>query len=604
MGIMDKMREKMGIIMIILIAAFVITIVFNWGAGGVDNLMKDRDIVGVVNGEKITIKSFYEAYNQALEQYRNAGVSVDARTSEMILQQTWESLVSQVLWQQEIERLNITVSDEELYHYLETNPPEFLMNQEAFLTDGVFDYSKYLNILRNPQGNEWIEIERYLRDNVLPYQKLNSLITSSVVVDENEILQKFSDESLIYTANYLSAPVHLMPDSLVAVYEDDIKDYYEANKDELYKKDESRSIRYVYWLKIPSSKDTADVLYELDDIKLRSQEGESFDELADIFSEDLGEGGSGDMGWFAKEELREEYQIPVFEAGAGDILEPIVIGDEFHLIKVADKKEENGVEQARISLLVRRIDPVNTYDYFATEAEAFVLDVESYGFAKALENVDAKLDTLNGGFSKEFPYFGSLGYFPALAKWVYRSKVNDMSSVYENEKAFVVAQLIDVVEESYIPLEDVRASVERAVRMELKLEKSRDLVSGTYTEFMNGNASLMEVSDNDPLLEYKSFSSSLNELPYPLGSAPVFADVVRNMTTNTVSMPFELGRYGSIFVQLTGRSSIDEELYLEKRDELQQALLEEKQQAAYENWMNVLREKAEIEDNRVDFGLN
>jgi len=604
MGIMDKMREKMGIIMIILIAAFVITIVFNWGAGGVDNLMKDRDIVGVVNGEKITIKSFYEAYNQALEQYRNAGVSVDARTSEMILQQTWESLVSQVLWQQEIERLNITVSDEELYHYLETNPPEFLMNQEAFLTDGVFDYSKYLNILRNPQGNEWIEIERYLRDNVLPYQKLNSLITSSVVVDENEILQKFSDESLIYTANYLSAPVHLMPDSLFAVYEDDIKDYYEANKDELYKKDESRSIRYVYWLKIPSSKDTADVLYELDDIKLRSQEGESFDELADIFSEDLGEGGSGDMGWFAKEELREEYQIPVFEAGAGDILEPIVIGDEFHLIKVADKKEENGVEQARISLLVRRIDPVNTYDYFATEAEAFVLDVESYGFAKALENVDAKLDTLNGGFSKEFPYFGSLGYFPALAKWVYRSKVNDMSSVYENEKAFVVAQLIDVVEESYIPLEDVRASVERAVRMELKLEKSRDLVSGTYTEFMNGNASLMEVSDNDPLLEYKSFSSSLNELPYPLGSAPVFADVVRNMTTNTVSMPFELGRYGSIFVQLTGRSSIDEELYLEKRDELQQALLEEKQQAAYENWMNVLREKAEIEDNRVDFGLN
>jgi len=604
MGIMDKMREKMGIIMIILIAAFVITIVFNWGAGGVDNLMKDRDIVGVVNGEKITIKSFYEAYNQALEQYRNAGVSVDARTSEMILQQTWESLVSQVLWQQEIERLNITVSDEELYHYLETNPPEFLMNQEAFLTDGVFDYSKYLNILRNPQGNEWIEIERYLRDNVLPYQKLNSLITSSVVVDENEILQKFSDESLIYTANYLSAPVHLMPDSLLAVYEDDIKDYYEANKDELYKKDESRSIRYVYWLKIPSSKDTADVLYELDDIKLRSQEGESFDELADIFSEDLGEGGSGDMGWFAKEELREEYQIPVFEAGAGDILEPIVIGDEFHLIKVADKKEENGVEQARISLLVRRIDPVNTYDYFATEAEAFVLDVESYGFAKALENVDAKLDTLNGGFSKEFPYFGSLGYFPALAKWVYRSKVNDMSSVYENEKAFVVAQLIDVVEESYIPLEDVRASVERAVRMELKLEKSRDLVSGTYTEFMNGNASLMEVSDNDPLLEYKSFSSSLNELPYPLGSAPVFADVVRNMTTNTVSMPFELGRYGSIFVQLTGRSSIDEELYLEKRDELQQALLEEKQQAAYENWMNVLREKAEIEDNRVDFGLN
>ncbi len=604
MGIMDKMREKMGVIMIILIAAFVITIVFNWGAGGFDTFAKDRDIVGVVNGEKITIKSFYETYNQALEQYRAAGITLDARTSEMVLQQTWETVVSQVLWRQEIERLNITVSDEELYHYLEMNPPEFLMTQEVFLTDGVFDYNKYLNVLRNPQGNEWIEIERYLRDNVLPYQKLNNLITSSVVVDENEILRKFSDESLIYSANYLAAPVHLFPDSLFTVYKEDITDYYNENKDDMYKKDESRSIRYVSWPKVPSSKDTADVLFELEDIKMRNVEGESFDELANIFSEDLGEGASGDMGWFAKNELRPEYQNPVFSAKTGDILEPIIINDEFHLIKVTDKKIENDVEQARISLLVRRIDPVNTYDYYATEAEAFVLDVESYGFEKALDNVEAELDTLNGGFSKEFPYFGSLGYFPALAKWAYRSNVGDLSTVYENEKAIVVAQLIDVVEESYIPLEDVRATVERAVRMDLKLEKSKELVDEAYTEFMNGNATLLELSEKNPALEYKSFTSSIDDLPYPLGSAPVFADVMRGMTTNTVSMPFSLGRYGSVFIQLTGRTALDEELYAEKREEIQQVLLEEKQQAAYENWMKDLRDKAEIKDYRVDFGLN
>ena len=604
MGIMDKMREKMGLIMIILIAAFVITIVFNWGAGGVDTFMKDRDIVGVVNGEKINIKTFYESYNQALEQYRNAGITVDARTSEMILQQTWETVVSQILWRQEIKRLNITVSDEEPYHYLEMNPPEFLMTQEVFLTDGVFDYNKYLNVLRNPQGNEWIEIERYLRENVLPFQKLNSLIMSSVVVDETEILREFTDESVIYTANYVAVPVHTLPDSLFPVYEEDIKDYYNENKNDLYKRDESRSIRYVHWTKVPSAKDTADVLYELEDIKLRSQEGEIFDDLANIFSEDQGEGLSGDMGWFKKEDLRPEYQKPVFAAKTGEILDPIIIGDEFHLIKVTDKKKENDGEMARISLLIRRIDPVNTYDYYATEAEAFVLDVESYGFSKALENVDAELDTLNGGFSKEFPYFGSLGYFPALAKWAYRSKVGDMSTVYENENAFVVAQLIDVVEESYIPLDDVRASVERAVRMQLKLERSEELVDETYTKFMNGNATLLELSKNNPFIEYKSFSSSLSELPYPLGSAPIFADVVRNMTTNTVSAPFTLGRYGAVFVQLTGRTNIDEELYAEKREEIQQTLLEEKQQAAYESWMKNLKDKAEIKDYRADFGLN
>ena len=476
MGIMDKMREKMGIIMIILIAAFVITIVFNWGAGGFDTFAKDRDVVGVVNGEKITIKAFYETYNQALEQYRAAGVTLDARTTEMVLQQTWETVVSQILWKQEIERLNITISDEELYHYLEMNPPEFLMNQEAFLTDGVFDYNKYLDVLRNPQGNEWIEIERYLRNNVLPFQKLNSLIVSSVVVDENEVLQKFTDETLVYSANYLAAPVYLMPDSLFTVYEEDVKDYYEDNKDELYKRDETRSIRYVFWPKVPSSKDTADVLYELEDITMRYEDGESFEELAQFFSEDQNDGASGDLGWFSKEELRPEYQEPVFAAKPGQVIAPIPIGDEFHLIKVTDKKIEDGVEKAQISLLVRRIDPVNTYDYYATEADAFVLDVESYGFAKALDNVDAKLDTMIGGFSKEFPYFGRLGYFPALAKWAYRSEIGDLSTVYENEQVFVVAQLIDIVEESYAPMEDVRNAIERALTMEMKKEKSLELV--------------------------------------------------------------------------------------------------------------------------------
>ncbi len=604
MGIMDKMRDKMGIIMIALIAAFVITIVFNWGAGGVGTFMKDGDVVGIVNGEKITIKSFYEAYNSSLEQYRNAGIELDARMTESILQQTWETVVSQMLWEQEIDRLGITISDEELYHHLEANPPEFLKTQEAFLTDGAFDYSKYLNILRNPQGNEWLEIESYLRSKVLPYQKLNNIILSSVIIDEGEVLQKFSDQSLLYSANYLVAPAHMLPDSMFTAYEEDLEANYEENKEELYKNEEHRNIRYIYWMKVPTASDSAAVLYDLKDIILRHSEGESFDDLAQIFSETQGEGTSGDMGWFTKDEIRPEYQEAVFAAKTGDILEPILIGDEYHLIMVSDKKVEKDIEQAKISLLVRSIDPVNTYDYYATEAEAFVLDVESYGFAKAFDNVDAQLDTLRGGFTKEFPYFGNLGYFPALAKWVYRSEVGDMSPVYENETAIVVAELIEIVEASYMPLEDVKSSVQRSVIAELKLEKSAELVSEAYDAFMRGDVTLLDVSKNNPYLEYESFSSSIDELPYPFGSSPAFADVVRSLAINTVSVPFLNDNYGSVFVQLTARTAIDEELYAQKHDELQQTLLEEKQQQTYESWMNNLKEKAEIKDNRVSFGLN
>jgi peptidyl-prolyl cis-trans isomerase D len=387
-------------------------------------------------------------------------------------------------------------------------------------------------------------------------------------------------------------------------YEEDLEVNYEENKEELYKKEEHRNIRYIYWMKIPSASDSSAVLYDLKDIVLRQSEGESFDDLAQIFSETQDEGISGDMGWFAKDELRPEYQEAVFEAKAGDILEPILIGDEYHLIMVSDKKVEKGAEQAKISLLIRSIDPVNTYDYYSTEAEAFALDVESYGFAKAFDNVDAQLDTLRGGFTKEFPYFGNLGYFPALAKWVYRSEVGNMSPVYENETSIVVAELIEVVEASYMPFEDVKSSVERSVIAELKLEKSAELVNEAYDAFMRGDVTLLDVSKNSLYLEYKSFSSSIDELPYPFGSSPAFADVVRSLTINTVSAPFLSDNYGSVFVQLTARTAIDEELYAQKHDKLQQTLLEEKQQQTYESWMNNLKEKAEIEDNRISFSLN
>ena len=129
-------------------------------------------------------------------------------------------------------------------------------------------------------------------------------------------------------------------------------------------------------------------------------------------------------------------------------------------------------------------------------------------------------------------------------------------------------------------------------------------MNDTYDNFINGNTTLLELSEANALLEYKSFTSNLDELPYPLGSSPVFADVIRNMSLNTVSEPFSLGQYGSVFVQLTGRTGIDEELYAEKRDVIRQTLLEEKQQAAYEDWMKNLKDKAEIKDYRTDFGLN
>jgi peptidyl-prolyl cis-trans isomerase D len=604
MGIMNKMRERMGIVLIILVFAFVITIVIDWGGGGVGTFMGERDHVGVVNGEKIRINEFYQVYNQVLEQYRDAGMELDAQNTEMALQQAWETAVNQILWEQEIERLGISITDEELFNYLEKNPPEFLKSQEVFLTDGEFDYQKYLDVLYNPQGNEWLEIEQYLRYDVLPYQKLNDMITTSVAVDEQELMRAYVEQYVDFKADYVAVPVNKIPDSLISVQDEELLAYYEENKETRFKKEEQRNLRYVYWLKVPSASDTADVLADLEDFRQRHAEGEDFNELAQIFSDNQDEAVSGDLGWLSRDELRREYRAPLSSGKKDEVLEPVIIGNEFHLIKLHDKRTRDGKEEYHIAVLIRVLDPVNTYDYYAAEAEAFALDAESYGFAKALESSEGKLDTVRGGYTREFPYFSKLGYFPTLAKWAYRSESKDLSPVFENENAFVVAELYSIDPETHIPFEDVRANVQRALLVQKKAARSRELTEKIHKACLRGEITMEDAVLQYPPSEYKSISFRLANPPHPFASAPAFKDVVRQLQESEISRVFPAGQYGSAFVRLTDRSEIDPEAFQARAAALRDMLVNEKQQAAYQKWMEHLRDKAVIKDYREEFGLN
>lgn len=604
MGIMNKMRERMGIILIVLVFAFIITIVIDWGAGGVGTFMGGRDHIGVVNGEKIKINEFYEIYNGVLEQYRQAGMELDAQNSEMALQQAWETAVDQVLWDQEIKRLGLHISDAELFHYLENNPPEFLKNQEIFLTDGEFDRQKYLNVLYNPQGNEWLEIELYLRNNVLPYQKLNDMIMSSVIVDEQEIRDAYMDEYVTYEIEYVAAPLHRIPDSLAIYDEADLQAFYQAHKETRYKQEERRNFRYVYWMKVPSARDSAAVLSDLEDFAQRHREGENFDQLAQIFSDSRDAGTSGDLGWLARDNMRSQYRTAVGKGKKGDVLEPVIIGDEYHLIKINDIRKSGDKEEYHLSVLIRRLDPLNTYDFYATEAEAFLLDAESYGFSRALQDAGAPLDTVQGGFTREFPYFNRLGYFPALAKWAFRSKVGSISPVFENENCYVVAELYSVEPESYLPFESIRPSLVRAVIAEKKTAISAEAVKKLHSEVLRGAMTAEEAPANYSYVEYKKISFTLKNPPYPFAAAPSFPDVVRNLPPHGISAVFQAGQYGSAFIRLLSRSEIDQEEYRIRVPFIREALLQEKQQMAYQKWIEHLREKSVIKDYRAEFGLN
>ena len=143
------LRQNTKIVLWVVIVGFVGMIVLAWGMD-ITGRKSRSQIMGEVNGQKISIQSFRRAVQQAIAQQREQAETDPDYGS--IVRDTWDTFVRELLFQQEIEKRNIRVNDAEIVHYLHTNPPPGFQNVDIFQTDDQFDMSKYLEFLDDPSS--------------------------------------------------------------------------------------------------------------------------------------------------------------------------------------------------------------------------------------------------------------------------------------------------------------------------------------------------------------------------------------------------------------------------------------------------------------------
>lgn len=260
---MNKMRDRMPLIIIILIIAFLATIVFEWGMEymGMD---QGGNVFAEVNGQEITAVEFEQAVQQRVEQMRanNPAQEIDDATMEQIRTSTWDELVQNVLLNQEMEKLGITVNDQEVLDWIYQRPETLPENIRQYFMDstGVFNYESYQAALasKEPQVVQfWAQVEQGLR-RTLQLQKLQNVITASVLVTEQEVLQKYKDDNIKVNFELLSLPISSVTDPGVNnVTEEQMRAYYEANKSDFIQQEAVR-FKYVVVPEVPSAQDSTD----------------------------------------------------------------------------------------------------------------------------------------------------------------------------------------------------------------------------------------------------------------------------------------------------------------------------------------------------------
>lgn len=421
MPLMTRIRNNLSKAFAIFAVFFIVYIVLDWGMDIGDRQRGGGgDVIGAVDGTEISYREFSELLRAQSEAYRQqTGNDPDDQTEQQIRSQVWNSVTQQALIELELERLGITVTDDEIRDILlGSNPPEAIANQFKDSL-GVFNRAAYDRAVADPQNSQaWIQVERDLRRQ-RRIEKLQSILFASMRITDGELRQRFIDQNVTMEADYvLFDPNRLVPDSMIVVADSDIERHYNTTQNE-FKVRAARKLKYVLFNLAPTGEDSAIVLAEMDRLTDQLNNGMDFMELARSYSEIPPE-----EKWVKHGELTRQRETAAFSARKGAVVGPVADVDGYHLIRVLDERKGEG-EFVRASHIL--LNAVSGPDSVAQIEKARSLLQQVRGGADfaalALEHSQDVSNKAQGG---ELGWTGRGGWVAPFERAAFGARVGDV----------------------------------------------------------------------------------------------------------------------------------------------------------------------------------
>ena len=352
MGFMNKLRDNTGIILWILVIAFGLIWTLQ-DSGGLDAIgtTTGRNII-VVDGDPIDYDVYQRAVNQQAQSYTSqTGESMQPQQMDAAREQVFDALVDDRLREREMDRLGITVTDEEVEEMILGADPHPIV--AMYFGDGQsVDRARLQNVIDNLGDDpelleQWLQLEDYLRT-VRRREKLEGLLDATIRVSEQDVLDEYDRRNRTADAEYVALRYADVPDDSIQVGEGDYRAFYDEHRD-LFAREQAYTVQYVLTSKAPTAGDTTLIVNELERVR------ERFAEAADdsLFLVRSGSERGYTSAYFRPDELGEDLAAAVFESPEpGQILGPIFADGAAHLVKIKDVREaEEPVVRARHILI-------------------------------------------------------------------------------------------------------------------------------------------------------------------------------------------------------------------------------------------------------------
>ena len=606
MALMTSMREKMHIVLWILLALFLLSMTIGGLVGGaniIDQIfgnVNPQTTIARINGEDISPDRFNNVVNQQLQNIRTSGQTIDDFQLQRARNTSWENLLQDILVSQEVKRLGISASDDEVIYHLENNPPPFLTQNPTFQTNGIFDKDKYLQALANPQGNEWAPIEAFMRETYIPNYKLQKMIDQSIIITNNDIKNEYIKRNLKYTLTGAHiTDINVSKEDSKPTTEDLRKEFNESKSE--YSHDGLRSISFVSWKKKPSKSDTLTASTLATELYKRAKAGEDFVKLANEFSMDPGNQNTkgGDLGWFKKGRMVKSFDEAAFNAKKNQIIGPINSKFGYHVIFIRDTRMDNSNEKEVLAshiLIQTELSPT-TLSNIKKEATLFSYDAQDYGFDKAVQEHGMVIESYNR-FDNTGYAVNELGGLRSAIQFAFNSKINDVSEILENNEYYAICRLDSITPSGYKTFEEVKNKISTKVENEKLKIATLEEANNLLIKLSSKELSLAELIEKDKIKNsFNEESKTLLQGFTSIGRNNYLNGALLNSEAGSILGPFETNR-GHVIVEFISADEFDSTDFESKRIQIRDIIYSRKQGQIFKEWIDGLKKDAEIVDNR------
>ncbi len=335
--------------------------------------------------------------------------------------------------------------------------------------------------------------------------------------------------------------------------------------------------------------DTAKAEAIADSLIKEIDNGADFAALAQRYSADQGSAEKGgDLGWFTEGRMVEEFNDYCFSADtkAGDVGK-VTTRFGIHIIRIDEKTAP--VEKVLVAIVDNTIEPSDeTYEKVYNEASSFAINnntMEKFldaGSQYAILQAPSLRPT-------DMTMMG-MENTRQIIRWAFQSSVGDVSQVFTVGDQYVVAVVTDARDKGQLAFDDVVNEIRPDVIREKKAEKLMAEMEGQTD--LNALASRYNTGiqpAND--VNFGSFS-----IP-GMGPEQKLLGLAFTLENGDVSTPID-GQRAVYVIQILNKM-VPAEAKIDPGVRLQ--LAQEMVMRVNYQLVNALEEKAEIEDNRIEF---